>query len=201
MNTVAWTSSTGQIIQAFSGLPTANQNAINRIKEQTAALGQYIKNTLGVDVANYAPSAGYTIGSNLKTGIENGMRNVHLNIPATVNITNVTGSTAAARVHGATFDMSMFASGGFPTPGTLFMAGEVPGMTEMLGTVGGRTAVAGGAEITGIREAIVEQGEADRQVLRQIVAGIANKDLSLVANSSTGRWVSKALKAYSGVTG
>lgn len=197
----AWRDGTSETKKAFDGLQTTSQSVYWKMQAQTKDLAQYIKNTLGVDVANYAPSAGYTIGSNLKTGIENGMRNVHLNIPATVNITNVTGSTAAARVHGATFDMSGFASGGFPTPGTLFMAGEVPGMTEMLGTVGGRTAVAGGAEITGIREAILQQGEQESSLFRQLISAVQNKDLSLVANSSTGRWVNKALKAYSGVTG
>lgn len=197
----AYKNASGQIVQAFSGLPTANQKLIDQIKAQTASLGQYIKNVLGVDVANFAPSAGYTIGSQLKVGIENGLRNLHLNIPATVNIVNTTGSTAAARVHGATFDMSMFANGGFlPSQYSLFAAGE-GGVPEMLGTVGGRTAVAGGAEITGIREAIVEQGQREEGLLRSLISAVQNKDLSLVANSATGRWVNRALKAYSGVSG
>ena len=197
----AWYNSTNSTKAAIDSLPTTNANAIMRIKEQTASLGQYIKNVLGVDVANFAPSAGYTIGSQLKVGIENGLRNLHLNIPATVNIVNTTGSTAAARVHGATFDMNMFASGGFlPSQYSLFAAGE-GGVPEMLGTVGGRTAVAGGAEITGIREAIVEQGQREEGLLRSLISAVQNKDLSLVANSATGRWVNRALKAYSGVSG
>lgn len=197
----AWYNSTNSTKSAIDSLPTTNANAIMRIKEQTASLGQYIKNVLGVDVANFAPSAGYTIGSQLKVGIQNGLRNISLNIPATVNITNVTGSTAAARVHGATFDMNMFASGGFlPSQYSLFAAGE-GGVPEMLGTVGGRTAVAGGAEITGIREAILEQGQREEGLLRSLISAVTNKDLTLVANSATGRWVNKALKAYSGVSG
>lgn len=54
--------------------------------------------------------------------------------------------------------ISQHANGGFPSAGSLFLAGEVPGQTELLGTINGRTGVAGGAEITGIREAIYEVG-------------------------------------------
>lgn len=56
------------------------------------------------------------------------------------------------------FPDAYFADGGFPSAGSLFIAGEVPGQTELLGTINGRTGVAGGAEITGIREAIYEVG-------------------------------------------
>lgn len=95
-----------------------------------------------------------------------------------------------------------YASGGFPSPssGTLFWAGE-GGVPEILGTIGGRNAVAGGAEITGIRDAIFQQAESERQLLGQLIRAVNSKDLTLTANSSAGRWVSKALKAYTGVTG
>lgn len=56
------------------------------------------------------------------------------------------------------YGLTEFADGGFPSAGSLFLAGEVPGQTELLGTINGRTGVAGGAEITGIREAIYEVG-------------------------------------------
>ena len=51
--------------------------------------------------------------------------------------------------------INAFYNGGYvPTSYSMFMAGE-NGVPELLGTVGGRTAVAGGAEITGIKEAFV----------------------------------------------
>ena len=53
-----------------------------------------------------------------------------------------------------------YATGGYPDQYSMFMAGE-NGKAEMLGTVGGRTAVAGGAEITGIREAILDTPKSD----------------------------------------
>ena len=93
-----------------------------------------------------------------------------------------------------------YAKGGFPTPASLFWAGE-GGTPEMLGTVGGQTAVAGGAEITGIRDEIARQGIAEQQLLSQLINAVNSKDLTLTANSATGRWVSKSLRAYQGVTG
>lgn len=118
-----------------------------------------------------------------------------LTVTATVK-TNHSGTVGGVKFAAGGF----FAEGGYPTTGTLFWAGE-GGVPEMLGTVNGHNAVAGGAEITGIREEIALQGQAERQMLAQLINAVVNKDLTLVANSATGKWVNKALKAYSGVTG
>lgn len=59
-----------------------------------------------------------------------------------------------------------YARGGFPDEYSLFMAGE-GGRAEMLGTVGGRTAVAGGAEITGIRDAVYQSSQTEAELLRE----------------------------------
>jgi hypothetical protein len=58
------------------------------------------------------------------------------------------------------FGVEWYKNGGFlPNSYTLFGAGE-NGIPEMLGTVGGKSAVASGAEITGIRDAIIDVGKA-----------------------------------------
>lgn len=44
-------------------------------------------------------------------------------------------------------NVEWYASGGFPTPGQLFVANE-PGNPEMIGSIGGRTAVANNEQIT-----------------------------------------------------
>ena len=59
-----------------------------------------------------------------------------------------------------------FATGGFPQQYSLFMAGE-NGIPEIAGTVGGKTAVAGGAEITGIRQEIRATANEEMALLRQ----------------------------------
>ena len=62
---------------------------------------------------------------------------------------------------GSTFGFSIptiqrFAEGGYPNTGELFVARE-NGIPEMVGSIGGRTAVANNDQITvGIREAVVE---------------------------------------------
>lgn len=58
-----------------------------------------------------------------------------------------------------------YADGGFPMPGSLFVAGEAG--AEMLGTVGGRTAVASNGEITGISDTIRSTSAEEIALLRQ----------------------------------
>jgi|GEM_PF-845869 len=102
-------------------------------------------------------------------------------IPQTVNIgvnmgTEI-GKNAAKKVRG-------YASGGFIEPATYFKAGE-NGVPEILGTVGGKSAVAGGQEITGISNAIYSTGQTEAQLLStavQFLQIIAQKDFSI--NSS-----------------
>lgn len=102
-------------------------------------------------------------------------------IPKTVNIgvnmgTEI-GKNAMKKVRG-------YASGGFIEPATYFKAGE-NGVPEILGTVGGKSAVAGGQEITGISNAIYSTGQTEAQLLSsavQFLQIIANKDFSI--NSS-----------------
>lgn len=59
-----------------------------------------------------------------------------------------------------------YAMGGFPEPYSIFAAGE-RGRAEMLGTVGGKTAVAGGEEITGIRDAVNTASQQEVMLLRE----------------------------------
>lgn len=60
-----------------------------------------------------------------------------------------------------------FETGGYvPTRFSMFMAGE-NGIPEMLGTVGGKTAVAGGMEITGIKDAVFATAQQEIELLRR----------------------------------
>lgn len=60
-----------------------------------------------------------------------------------------------------------FETGGYvPSRYTMFMAGE-NGVPEIAGTVGGKTAVAGGVEITGIKDAINNTAEAQMRMMQQ----------------------------------
>lgn len=60
-----------------------------------------------------------------------------------------------------------FETGGYvPTRFSMFMAGE-NGVPEIMGTVGGKTAVAGGVEITGIKDAVFSTAQQEIELLRQ----------------------------------
>ena len=86
------------------------------------------------------------------------------------------------------------ASGGFvPNSWTMFMAGE-NGIPEMLGTVGGKTAVAGGVEITGIKDAIYDTTQQEMELLRQqnsLLQGILQKEFGITTND-----VGRAAQSY-----
>ena len=74
-----------------------------------------------------------------------------------------------------------FEQGGFPKSASLFWANEnrVP---ELIGTVGGRTAVTSGTEITGIRDAVYDTAQTEAELLRtavDLLQIISNKQFSV----------------------
>lgn len=78
-----------------------------------------------------------------------------------------------------------FETGGYvPSRYTMFMAGE-NGVPEIAGTVGGKTAVAGGAEITGIKDAIYKASQEEMALLRQqnqLLQGILQKEFGITTD-------------------
>ena len=85
-----------------------------------------------------------------------------------------------------------YASGGYPNTGELFYAGE-HGIAEIAGAINGRTAVAGGAEITGIKKAVEAETAVLSSLLNRIAAintRIADKPTEVSIN---GRSLNKSL--------
>lgn len=78
-----------------------------------------------------------------------------------------------------------FEKGGYvPSRYTMFMAGE-NGVPEIAGTVGGKTAVAGGTEITGIKDAIYKASQEEMALLRQqnqLLQGILQKEFGITTD-------------------
>ena len=97
-------------------------------------------------------------------------------------------------------DRLTYASGGFPSMGSVFVAGEVPGQSEMVGTINGRTGVASGEEITGISEAVYSTGGETAALLRQLIAVVSDGG-SMRPSAAFGRFASESLRLYKGVTG
>lgn len=95
-----------------------------------------------------------------------------------------------------------FAAGGFPSQYSMFMAGE-NGVPEILGTVGGKTAVAGGQEITGIRDAVYSTSQQEIALLKQqnqLLQGILEKEFG-VTQDQIGRSARKYAREYFNRTG
>lgn len=99
--------------------------------------------------------------------------------------TDQVNAPAQAESHFKGGFVGAYATGGYPSRGTLFWAGEY-GLPEMLGTVGGKTAVASSAEITGIRESVMESSIAEQNMMGQMInllQTIALKDTSVNLDS------------------
>lgn len=78
-----------------------------------------------------------------------------------------------------------FDTGGYvPSRYTMFVAGE-NGVPEIAGTVGGKTAVAGGVEITGIKDAINSTAQQEIALLKQnnqLLQGILEKEFGITTD-------------------
>ena len=78
-----------------------------------------------------------------------------------------------------------FDTGGYvPSRYTMIMAGE-NGVPEIAGTVGGKTAVAGGVEITGIKDAINATAQQEIALLKQnnqLLQGILEKEFGITSD-------------------
>lgn len=75
-----------------------------------------------------------------------------------------------------------FQDGGYPTSASLFWAGE-NGIPELVGSIGGQSAVASGNEITGIRQAVANSSDREVALMNEIIniaRDILRKDNSVV---------------------
>jgi hypothetical protein len=92
--------------------------------------------------------------------------------------------------------------GGYPTRGDLFFANE-NGVPELVGTMGGKTAVASGMEITGIKDAIYETGQRESGLMSTMVGllrVIADKDYG-ITDDQIGKSAQRYAKDYFNRTG
>ena len=103
-------------------------------------------------------------------------------------------------------DHAHYAEGGFPPQGSMFVAGEVPGQSEMVGTINGKTGVASGKEITGIADAVRDTGQTEAELLREqnnLLRRLLTKTgtVTLAPSAAAGRWVNQSQAAYARATG
>ena len=100
------------------------------------------------------------------------------------------------------FDVQYYATGGYPTSGDLFFANE-NGVPELVGTMGGKTAVASGMEITGIKDAIYSTGQQETSLMATMVGLlriIADKEFG-ITDSEIGKSAQRYARDYFNRTG
>lgn len=116
---------------------------------------------------------------------------------------NIAGKELFGGTHIDLGKIPTFASGGYvPKQYSLLMAGE-NGIPEIAGTVGGKAAVAGGAEITGIKEAILQASNSEMALMRQqntLLQGILAKEFG-ISQSEIGKAARSYAKDYNQRTG
>ena len=95
-----------------------------------------------------------------------------------------------------------YETGGFPKSADLFWANE-NGVPELVGTMGGKTAVASGMEITGIKDAIYSTGQQEANLMGTMVGLlriIADKEFG-ITDSEIGKSAQRYAKDYFNRTG
>lgn len=179
---------------AGSNLRTSYSTAIKPMESDSS--------TVLANIASIFTTSGASIGSATGDNIANGINDSISKKKSTLasTLAGVFGniklslSSLAGKLG---FNVDAYATGGFVNSSSLFMAGE-NGVPEMLGTVGGRTAVAGGAEITGISDTIYNTSQQEMELMREeitLLRQLLNKPT--LTSSQAFKAVQNEARAYS----
>lgn len=167
---------TAPIQQLCNSITSKIANGLQNMRNTWSNIWNSLPNVV-TGVINRITSSLSTLVSNISrafSSISSGIRSIGSGFSG---IGYKTKSQSVAKIKG-------YAAGGFPDSYSLFMAGE-NGRAEMLGTVGGNTAVAGGAEITGIASAVYSTGQKEEKLLSaavQLLQIIADKDFGITTD-------------------
>lgn len=178
-------------------------NAINKLVSSSNKTLENIKTpTLTINTANVINSV-ISVADKVKNLFKDAFKfDIGLNMSKSISsvINSLTsGASIGVSVLGS---VGAFATGGFPDKSSFFFAGE-HGVPELLGTVGGRTAVAGGAEITGIADAVYNTGATEIELLRQqneLLNQLLHKDMG-ISDKNIFKSVRKSASNYLRQTG
>lgn len=183
------TSAKETVTEAFENIRKTISEKISATKEKFEDFKKSIGNVIN-KIKEFFGFNGKSFNISLPTKIFEGFKNLVSNaVDKLKELFNFDGRTVTinTKSQGSAATSGGFATGGFPQPATYFWAGE-NGVPEILGTVGGRTAVAGGAEITGIRDAVYDVGQSETALLQAAVSlleVIASKNPSINIDGRT----------------
>lgn len=162
----------------FSGLQSNIQNAFSSAKNGVMNAWGNISNWFTKNVKNPITSifSGHdwrSIGSTAANALKNGFGSIrmpkfHFNWVWSYKSISILGKTFGMNIPWP--NISFYQGGGFPVSGQLFMARE-NGIPEMVGQMGGRTAVANNDQIVdGIRRGVYEAQMEQNALLREEIA-------------------------------
>lgn len=145
-------------------------------------------------------NGGKTLGAQFADGfIAQIKRIAGTEIKLDIKTTQTTGQATIGGGIKVTPSATLYAAGGFPDMGSMFIAGESG--AEMVGTINGRTGVASGDEITGIAEAVYGTGATEANLLNAILGAIRSQNLTISPSATLGKVVNQSQRLYAGVTG
>ena len=174
-NTVSQVSAwSGNIISTFSNWASNTRNTVS--SWYTNITGYFSSHNWNFSGIREGLSNAFNSAFDAVKEIWNNIKRFFSQNPISAGVSIATGGVGAS----INRTIKGYATGGYPDSFSMFMAGE-NGVPELLGTVGGRTAVAGGAEITGIADAVYSTGQTEASLLVtavNLLQEIADKDFS-----------------------
>lgn len=172
----------------FSGLLNAFTNALSgplkTLGEIITAINTINGTKISVDTSGITNTGGNNnsiVGNLLNSGNMGNTGNTGNKATTKPPTNNTSGGTASQGKNNMSYadimaKIGRYASGGIPSVGSFFWAGEAG--PEMLGTVGGKTTVASNGEITGISDTIRSTSSQEMSLMRQqneLLMAILNK--------------------------
>lgn len=158
---------------------------VSGIKSENSTLAKAVKSVLGDALSSkVATSIGNSFGKQLGKGVAEGFKGSKFpKLKGTVNV---------AKNNAVNLELKAYAAGGFPEVGEMFVAREAG--PEMVGTIGGRTAVANNSQIVesvsqGVYAANAEQNSLLREQ-NSLLRKLLDKDPTVRAVVSTSDIVS-----------
>lgn len=133
-------------------------NGIKGAKNSVSNAGTMLSNAVSGTLSSNAYSKGYSYGSSLSKGFSAGFKSNSLpKVDYNINYTNINGNRVPTSIYPYMNYVKPYAQGGFLDSGELFLARE-NGLTEMIGRIGNRGAVANNQQIVEGIEAGVARG-------------------------------------------
>lgn len=158
-----WGDETSGIKGTFKKISDGLSDFIRNLFDENhlGKIGNDLKNTLNSVIGVFETAVNYIIeGLNFFIDKINDVFDVHIKIPNIPGVPHAGEEWEGFNLKGIPeFSFSKFANGGFPDKGSLFLANE-PGNPEMVGKIGGQTAVANNTQIVqavskGVYDAVV----------------------------------------------